>query len=160
LLLSFGVKMAVVRFRKPRQRRSIRYYLVTDEGPVRMPLRLHRDLVSGEVVMPRFANSLQHFVEVQIEAGPERGRKIHMRSTSTRFDANRRVDLHHAVEAIAVLVEGSKPRPLREKVLDVVPAIRANRLERETTWRAPPSVLRAIRADIEGKNKLPTLSAK
>jgi hypothetical protein len=125
-----------------------------------VPLRLHQDLVSGKTAMPQLAQSLQHFVEVLIEIGPKSARKINMRSTSTRFNANGKVDLRHAVEAIAVVVEGSKPRQLGGKVIDVGPTIRANRLERETAWRAPSSVLRSIRADIEGKKKLPTLSAK
>ena len=152
--------MSVVRLKRARRRLSIRYYICTDEGPVRVPLRLHQDLVSGKTAMPQFAQSLQHFVEVLIEVGPKSARKIHMRSTSTRFGANGKVDLRHAVEAIAVVVEGSKPRQLGGKVIDAGPAIRANRLERETAWRAPSSVLRLIRADIEGKKKLPTLSAR
>ncbi len=49
--------MSVVRFKRPRRRLSIRYYLCTDKGPVRVPLRLHRDLVSGAIAVPQFANN-------------------------------------------------------------------------------------------------------
>jgi hypothetical protein len=155
-----GGLMAVVSFKRARRRLSVRYYLCTGEGPVRVPLRLQRDLVSGEKAMPQLAHSLQHFIEVLIEVGPKSAKNIRMRSTSTRFDANGKVDLPHAVEAIAALVEGSKPRQLGGKLIDAGPAIRANRLEREAAWRAPSSVLRSIRADIEGKKKLPTLSVE
>jgi hypothetical protein len=151
--------MAVVRFKRARARRSIRYYLCTAEGTFRVPLRLFRGLVSGEIRVPQFANSLQYFVEVLVEEVNKR-KTINARSTSTRFDAHGKVDLHHVVEAIAVLAEGSQPKHVFEKVLDVGPTIRARRLEREAAWRAPSSVLRLIRADIEGKKKLPTFLGK
>jgi hypothetical protein len=150
--------MTVVHFK--RTRRRLRYYLCTDEGPFRVPLRLFRGLVSGEIRLPQFANSLQHFVEALVEADVKKGKTINTRSTSTRFDAQGKVDLRHAIEAIAVLAEGSQPKRVAEKVLDVGPTIRARRLEREAAWRAPSSVLRLIRADIEGKEKLPTFLGK
>ena len=152
--------MAVVRFRRARRRRSIRYYLCTDEGPVRLPLRLFRDLVSGEIGLPQFADSLQHLVEALVEDDVKKGKTINTRSTSTRFDAHGKVDLRHAVEPIAVLAEGSQPKRVAEKVIDVGPTIRARRLEREAAWRAPSLVLRLIRADIEGRKKLPTFLGK
>ena len=152
--------MSVVRLKKARRRLSIRYYLCTDEGPFRVPLRLFRGFVSGEIRLPQFANSLQHFVEALVEEDVKKGKTINTRSTSTRFDAYGKVDLRHAVEAIAVLAEGSQPKHVAEKVLDVGPTIRARRLEREAAWRAPSSVLRLIRADIEGKKKLPTFLGK
>ena len=152
--------MSVVRLKKARRRLSIRYYLCTDEGPFRVPLRLFRGLVSGEIRLPQLANSLQHFVEALVEEDVKKGKTINTRSTSTRFDAYGKVDLRHAVEAIAVLAEGSQPKHLAEKVLDVGPTIRARRLEREAAWRAPSSVLRLIRADIEGKKKLLTFLGK
>ena|SRR5262245_38531753 len=123
--------MAVVRFKKrARPRRSIRYYLCTAEEPFRVPLGLVRSLVAEEIVMPLFANSLQHFVEALIEADKS-GKKIKTRSTSARFDAEGRMDLHHATEALSVLVEGSKPKRVTEKILDIGPTVRARRLERE-----------------------------
>src|SRR5262245_16234795 len=149
--------MAVVQFKKrARPRRSIRYYLCTDEGPFRVPLRLVRSLVAEEIVMPRFASSLQHFVEVLIEVDPKSGKKIKTRSTSALFDAEGKMDLHHATEALSVLMEGPQPKPVTEKVLDIEPTLRARRLERDAAWRAPPSALRLIRADIEGRKRLPT----
>jgi hypothetical protein len=121
-----------------------------------VPLSLIRKLLSGEVLLPQFANSLQYFVEALIETDPKNGKKIKTRSTSTRFDAEGRVDLHHATEVLSVLVEGSQPKRVTEKVLDIGPTIRARRSEREAAWRASPSMLRLIRADIEGRKRLPT----
>jgi hypothetical protein len=149
--------MSVVRLKRARRRLSIRYYICTDEGPVRVPLHLFRGLVSGEARLPQLANSLQHVVEASIETDPKGGKRIRTRSTSTRFDAEGKVDLRQPAEIVAVLLEGSQPKHVADNVLDIGPTIRSRRSERETSWRAPSSVLRLIRADIEGKKKLPTL---
>ena len=90
-----------------------------------VPLRLFRGLVSGEIRLRQFANSLRHFVEALVEEDVKKGKTINTRSTSTRFDAHGKVDLRHAVEPIAVLAEGSQPKRVTEKVLDVGPTIRA-----------------------------------
>jgi hypothetical protein len=152
--------MTVVRFKRARRRLSIRYYVCTDEGPFRIQLHLFRGLVSGEIRLSQFANSLQHLVEALVEEDVKKGKTINTRSISIRFDAHGKVDLRHVAEAIAVLAEGSQPKRVAEKVLDVGSTIRARRLERESAWRAPLSVLRLIRADIEGKKKLPTFLGK
>ena len=60
--------MSVVRFKRTRRRLSIRYYLCTDDGPVRLPLRLCRDLADRVIALPQFANSVQRMVEVLIES--------------------------------------------------------------------------------------------
>jgi hypothetical protein len=150
--------MAVVPFKRARRRLSIRYYLCTDQGALRIPLRLFRDLISGEARLPQVANSLQHIVEASIETDPNGGKKIRTRSTSTRFNAEGKVDIGQAAEIVAVLLEGSKPKRIADNILDVAPTIRARRSEHETAWRAPSVTLRVIRADIEGRKKLPTLS--
>ncbi len=152
--------MSVVRFKRPRRRLSIRYYLCTEEGPVRVPLRLFRGLVSGEARLPQLANSLQYIVEALIETNPTGGKKIRTRSTATRFDAEGKVDLRQAAEIVAVLLGGSQPKRVADNVLDIGPTIRARRSERDITWHAPSSVLRLIRANIESRKKLPTLSAR
>ena len=59
--------MSVVRFKRARHRLSIRYYLCTDDGPLRMPLRLCRDLAKRVIALPEFANSIQRMVEVLIQ---------------------------------------------------------------------------------------------
>jgi hypothetical protein len=74
--------MSVVRLKRARRRFSIRYYLCTDEGPFRVQLRLFRGLVSGEIRLSQFANSLQHFVEALVEEYVKKGKTINTRSTS------------------------------------------------------------------------------
>ena len=63
-------------------------------------------------------------------------------------------------EVVGVLLEGAQPKLVEENVLDIGPTIRARRSARETSWRAPASMLRLIRTDIEGGKKLPTFSAQ
>jgi hypothetical protein len=150
-----SVDMAVISFKRARRRRSIRYYLCTDEGPFRVPLHVFRGLVSGDARLPQLANSLQHVVEALIEADAKGGKRIKTRSTSTRFDAEGKIDLNQAAEIVGVLVEGSQPKRITDNILDIGPTIRARRSEHEAKWRASSSTLRLIRADVEGKKKLP-----
>ena len=107
--------MSVVRLNRRRRRFSVRYYICTDGEPFRVPLRLFRRLVSGEVALPQFANSLQRFVEVLLEEDVTKGKTITTRNTSIRFDADGKVDLGHAAEVIAVLVEVRSPNTLLKR---------------------------------------------
>jgi hypothetical protein len=61
--------MTVVRFKRRRRRLSMRYYLCTDTGPVRLPPRLCRDLADRVIALPQFANSIQRGVLIERENG-------------------------------------------------------------------------------------------
>lgn len=149
--------MSVVRFKRPRRRLSIRYYLCTDKGPVRVPLRLHRDLVSGAVAVPQFANSFQRKIEVLIWSEPGGGRTIEMHPTTSRFDASGRIDLHYAAEAAAIAIMGFRPKRRGRNILDIAPTLKARRRAAETRWQPSQAFMRLVRADLEGRLKLPTL---
>lgn len=111
--------MTVVPFKKTRRRLSIRYYLCTDDVPLRMPLRLCRDLADRVVALPQFANSVQRMVEVLIESKAGKIEKIEVRPTHSRFDANGKIDLRHAAEAMAIILDGPTPKQVGENVLDI-----------------------------------------
>ena len=98
---------------------SVRYYLCTDAGPVRLPLRLCRELADRVIALPQFANSIQRMVEVLIQTEPGKTKSVHFRSTSTRFDKDGKIDLHHAAETMAVILGGSKPKRISENVVDM-----------------------------------------
>jgi hypothetical protein len=149
--------MSVVRLKRARRRLSIRYYICTDEGPVRVPLRVHRDLVSGDVTAPQFANSFQRKIEVLIWSGPGHGRTIKMRPTTSRFDVSGRLDLHYAAEGAAIAIMGSRPKRRGQNILDIAPTLRAQRRAAETKWEPSQGIKRLIRADLEGRLRLPTL---
>jgi hypothetical protein len=61
--------MAVIRFKKRarRVRVSVRHYICTEAGPLRITSRLARELAHREVAAPQFANSIQRMVEVFVE---------------------------------------------------------------------------------------------
>jgi hypothetical protein len=149
--------MSVVRFKRAQRRLSIRYYLCTDGGPVRVPLRVHRDLVSGAVAVPQFANSFQRKIEVLIWSEPGGGRTVKMRPTTSRFDASGRVDLHYAAEAAAIAITGAKPKRRGQNILDIAPPLRTRRRAAETRGELSQGITRLIGADLEGRLKLPTL---
>ena len=46
---------------------SVRYYLWSPEGPLRITRRLHRELFERDVAMPQFAGTKQKILEVFIE---------------------------------------------------------------------------------------------
>ena len=133
---------------------SVRYYLCTDAGPVRLPRRLCRELADRVIALPQFANSIQRMVEVLIQTEPGKTKSVHFRSTSTRFDKDGKVDLHHAAETMAVILGGSEPKRTSENVVDIRPTLRTRAHEREMSWRIPQSVKRLILADVEGEAKL------
>lgn len=122
-----------------------------------MPLRLHRDLVSGDVAAPQFANSFQRKIEVLIWSEREGGRTIKMRPTTARFDASGRVDLHYAAESAAIAITGSKPTRRGQNILDIARPLKARHRAAETRWEPSQAITRLIRADLEGRLKLPTL---
>ena len=149
--------MPVVQFRKPRRRVSLRHYLCTDAGPYRLTSRLARELAHREIAVPQFSNSVQRMVEVFVQTEGSEIKGMEFRATHARFDEEGKVDLHHAAEAMAVILGGTTPKKLDENVLDISPALRTRKHERETQWRIPQSLRRAIVADIKGEAKLPLL---
>lgn len=152
--------MAVVPFKRVRGRLSIRYYLCTKEGPVRLPQRLSRDLSARIIALPQFANSVQRLVEVLIESKAGKIEKIELRPTHSRFDENGKVDLHHAAEAMAIILSGSAPKQVGTNVLDIRSTLSSRTRERETKWRIHSSLKKLILADVRGETKLPQLCVR
>jgi hypothetical protein len=152
--------MPVVRFKRRRRRLSMRYYLCTDTGPVRLPPRLCRDLADRAVAFPQFANSIQRGVEVLIERKAGKIKNIEVRPTHSRFDENGKIDLGHAAEAMAIILAGSAPKQIAENVLDIRPTLSSRARARETKWRIPASLKKLILADAIGELKLPVLSVR
>jgi hypothetical protein len=113
--------------------------------------------MSGDMALPQYANSKQKMVEVLIWYGPGRARKIEARGTISFFNSKGGIDLREATEAMAIAVEGSKPKWRNKNVLDIGPVIRSRRWSREHTWKPAPILLRMIIADIEGQAKIPTI---
>ena len=139
---------------------SVRYYLCTDAGPVRLPLRLCRELADSVIALPQFANSIQRMVEVLIESKAGKTEKIELRPTHSRFDENGKIDLRHAAEAMAIILGGFAPKQADENVLDIRSALSSRARERQTKWRIHPSLKKLILADVKGETKLPELRVR
>jgi|GEM_PF-5609403 len=152
--------MAIVPFPRKRRRLSIRYYLCTEATPVRIPLRLYRDLVSGKIAIAKFAGTVQRIAEILITFGPGEARQIKIRATAAHFDKEGRMDLSHAAEAAALAIEGTKPKRVGRNILDIAKTLQFRKLKSETAWRIRPAMAKAMRDDIEGRLKLPTLRLK
>ena len=136
---------------------NVRYYLCTDAGPVRLPRRLCRELADRVIALPQFANSIQRMVEVLIESKAGKTEKIELRPTHSRFDEDGKIDLRHAAEAMAIILDGSAPKQVGENVLDIQSTLRSRARERETKWRISPPLKKLILADVNGETKLPVL---
>jgi hypothetical protein len=150
--------MIVVRFKRRRRRLSMRYYVCTDTGPVRLPPRLCRDLADRVIALPQFAGSIQRGVEVLIETKAGKIQNIEVRPTHSRFDENGKIDLRDAAEAMAIILAGSAPKQIGENVVDIRPTLSSRKRARETKWRISASLKRLILADVKGEAKLPVLS--
>jgi hypothetical protein len=151
--------MGTIPFPRNQRRLSLRYYLFDGEVIWRVPHRLYRALLSGEAVLPQYANSKQKGVEVLVWTNPRTARDIETRGTLFSFDSKGSIDLADAAEAAAIAIEGSQPRPLDKNVLDIRPVIRTRQLSREKGWTISTVVLRAIIADINGDRRLPALKS-
>jgi hypothetical protein len=152
--------MTVVRFKRTRRRLSMRYYLCTDTGPVRLPPRLCRDLVDRVIALPQFANSIQRGVEVLVARKAGKIETIEVRPTHSRFDENGKIDLRHAAEAMAIILGGAAPKQIGENVLDIRTTLSSRARVRETKWRIPASLKKLILADVKGEAKLPVLGVR
>lgn len=82
---------------------------------------------------------------------------IQARGAFVSFNMKGSIDWVASAEVAAIIIEGSKPRPLDQNVLDVGPAIRSRRLNREHSWNPSARLLKAIMADIDGSARIPSL---
>lgn len=146
--------MAVIPLRKIRRRLIVRYYICTDRGLRRMPLKLYRDLLAGETALPQFANKTKSIIETLLWRPSGRAAQIRARITSDHFDDRGILDLADAAETISIVLEGSKPKRLGHNLIDIGPVIRSRKLA-HSTQRVPRFLMQQIREDVEGTNRLP-----
>lgn len=119
-----------------------------------MPLRLYKDLLSGQISLPQFANKTNRIIETLLWRSPGRPAQIKARITSDHFDNRGKLDLAEAAETIAIVLEGSKPKRLSHNLIDIGPVLRSRKLA-NSAQQVPHDVMRQIREDIAGTNKLP-----
>jgi hypothetical protein len=135
-------------------------YLCTEFPPVRIPLRLYSDLVAGKITVAEFAGTIQHIAEALITVAPAEDRRLTIRATAAHFNKEGLMDLSSAAEAVALAIEGTKPKRVGRNILDIAKTLQFRKLKSETAWRIRPAMAKAMRDDIEGSLKLPTLRLK
>jgi hypothetical protein len=151
-----SLTVGTIPFPRRTRRLSLRYYLFDGDALWRIPHRLHRALLSGEVSLPQYANSKQKVVEVFIWTGLGTARTIEARGVVLTFNAKGSIDLAEAAEVMGTVIGGSRPRRLDKNILDIGPVIRTRRLS-EHKWKLPAPVLRAIMAHISGTGRVRAL---
>ena len=97
---------------------TTRYYLCSDDQVTwRIPNTRHEELVSGKLALPQFAGTKQKVLEVFV--GSARGMPVLLdaRGGVYSFASDGSVDLQPPVEALASIIEGSRPRRVQDHVI-------------------------------------------
>ena len=132
---------------------SIRYYLWADDGPWRLPARLHQDLIARTVALPQYAGTKQKIVEVFIGKVGGRPVIVEARGSFYSFNARGCLDASSVSEAVSIAIDGAKARAAQGNVFDIGPALRHRRWNDEHIWKPSTSVLLEIDADLEGSSR-------
>lgn len=139
------------------------YYLCSENEPLyRLPNVLHKKLVTGELAIPQFANTRQRIAEV-LSSSDLTLERIEVRGCIYSFDAEGRLDLQSASEAIIHTLEGNKPKHLQERIINIEPLVRSRRWIAENTWNPSTKLLAALENDFKSsrkKSRIPILSTQ
>lgn len=137
--------------------RSVRYYcLWFGQKPSRISPQLLRALICGRKSIPALANTDQHVLEVtaRVQDGP--AKIVGARWTIYRFNHEGRIDLGAAAGRAGAAIEGPRLTSTAN-VLDISRFLRARSLSKAPVHKPSPSVFRWVKADLQGKAKLPLL---
>ena len=139
---------------------SVRYYLWSPEGPLRITRRLHRELFERDVALPQFAGTKQKILEVFIERLTTAHYSISARGVVYPFDVNGFLNVK--MLALEGSLEISRFRPAQANVVDLNPSIKRRRFQEQYTWKPSKTMLDDIWSDIEprrikGHHRLPLL---
>ena len=109
---------------------SVRYYLWSPEGPLKITRRLHRELFGRDVAMPQFAGTKQKIFEVFIHRLTSRDYSISARGIVYPFDAKGFLD----IKALALegSLELSRFRSTETNIFDLRPSIKRRRFTNST----------------------------
>ena len=147
--------------RKSRPRRiSVRYYLWSSEGLLRITARLHRDLVERDLALPQYAGTKQKVLEVFVQRLTKMDFSISARGVVYPFDVNGVLNVK--MLALEGSLEISRFRPAQANVVDLNPSIKRRRFQEQYTWKPSKTKLDDIWSDIEprrirGRHRLPLL---
>jgi hypothetical protein len=130
---------------------SIRYYLWADDGPWRLPVRLHQDLIARKVALPQYAGTKQKILEVFALWITQNTFSLKGRGGIFTFDADGFVERDPAEELVGWVVERAQQKIVGGNVLNIESTLRERRYKREHHWNPTRSMLNCIRPDFESR---------
>ena len=128
---------------------SIRYYLWADDGPWRLPVRLHQDLIAKKVALPQYAGTKQKVLEVFARWITRETYSLKGRGNIDTFDADGFMERDRAEELVGWVVERAQQKLTGGNVVSIEPTLRERRYKREHLWKPTASMLRLIEADFQ-----------
>jgi hypothetical protein len=132
-----------------KQRLVVRYYLWADDGPWRLPVRLHQDLIDRKVAFPQYAGTKQKILEVFARWITRDTFSLKGRGSIDTFDADGFMERERAEELVGWVVERAKQKLAGGNVMSIEPTLRERRYKREHLWKPTASMLRLIEADFQ-----------
>ena len=132
-----------------KQRLVVRYYLWADDGPWRLPDRLHQDLIDGKVAFPQYAGTKQKILEVFARWITSGTYSLKGRGSICTFDADGIMERDPAEELVGWVVERAKQKLTGGNVVNIEPALRERKYKREKYWKPTATMLHLIEADFQ-----------
>jgi hypothetical protein len=117
---------------------SIRYYLWADDGPWRLPVKLHQDLIARKVALPQYASTKQKILEVFVRWITRDTYSLKGRGSIDTFDADGFMERDRAEELVGWVVERAKQKLTGGNVVNIEPALRERTFVETDSINASP----------------------
>jgi hypothetical protein len=139
---------------------SVRYYFCEADRPIwRISNVFHEELATGKRKVPDWAGTKQRLLEVYFRNTAQGPIIRDARGSYYRFGKRGELNVHSAVEAISDIAEGTTPIRMGN-IIDISATLRQRRWIAEERWQPPPSLLKAVKADLRpGSGRVPVLMA-
>ena len=137
-----------------KQRLEVRYYLWADDGPWRLPVRLHQDLIDRKVALPRYAGTNQKILEVFARWITSDAFSLKGRGGICTFDADGFMERDRAEELVGWFVERAQQKLTGGNVVNIEPTLSERRYKREHLWKPTVSMLRLIEPDFQKASRV------
>ena len=128
---------------------SIRYYLWADDGPWRLPVQLHQDLIDRKVALPQYAGTKQKIMEVFARWITRDTFSLKGRGGICTFDADGFMERDRAEELMGWVVKRAQQKVTGGNVVNIEPTLSERRYKREHLWKPTVSMLRLIEPDFQ-----------
>lgn len=131
---------------------KVRYYVWDDGNLLRMPNKLHHELLDREKSVGRFAGRKVKGIEAFVATLTSSVFKLTARGIIFNFDAEGFLDTRPSIES-ALEGYGTIRRFNDEDVVDLQPALRRKRHLSTYSWDIPPELRSKIKIDLMPGNR-------